>query len=1226
MKFKKVISVFVALILLFSSFSILEIDNGMMIKADAAGLSLTELKAKFPEGKYWNHYCSSTTDTSNYCKDQGINCYPDTVSSSPCWSHSASGYSSYVGKYDCNRYSGATQCCGFAKRISYLAYGSNCTAWSKGSLSSLKPGDVIHYYGDGAGSDWGHWVTVVAVNGSAITVGECNWGAKCLIKWSRVIYTYNLSSTTVYSAPYALTTGSTPSVSLTTDSRYSVPFKCRIISTTKVQCYNDAAKTSSPGYIYPDDDCVVTAIYTNGLLKCECPWSDGSTKTVYIDKSAFINSSMTPSSMTAPQYSTTYLRSDGGTSIGWIDPGDSITKVAVSGGYTQIIYPASVGKRCAWVPTSVLSSPDVVSYPTPFICRIRATEKVPCYNDVNFSSSPGNIYVDDECRITAIYTNGKVQCKCPWSDGSTKTVYVNSSVFFASTPTPVKMSAPKYALTYLRSTDTSASWGWIDVGDNIYKLGTSGNMTQIIYPTSSGEYRCAWAYTSDLTQTYTVSYNANGGTGAPGSQTKTYNVSLSLSSTVPLRTGYTFVGWSTSSSATSAQYAAGGAYNANSSVTLYAVWRANQYNISYNANGGIGAPSPQTKTHGSALTLSSTKPTWEGHSFLGWSTSSTATTATYTAGGSYTSNSAATLYAVWKTNTYTVSYDANGGTGAPASQTKTYDVLLKLSTSIPSKDGYSFVGWTSISGGTAVEYNPGDYFSYDSNTTLYAIWEKIPATLSSIEVSNTPKTEFNVGDTFTSDGLALTAHYSDDTTKTINSGYTVSAPNMSTPGTKTVTVSFEGKTTTYSINVKSALNAMLTVENKSVAVGEEFEVKVNISANPGFCYLKLRPSYDSSKFEFIEAVNGVVSTDTFSSTTDAMLWDSDKNATENGVLVTLKFKAKETLTSGTYSVGVTVVEGYNYDEVDINFSTTNATVTVTEKVTPVIESIEVSSMPTKTTYEIGEAFISAGLSIVATYSDGTTKSVTSGFDVSGFSSATAGAKTIKVTYQGKSTTFNVTVKAKEIDPNAAQIIVGGKTAVVGKTVDIDISLKNNPGIVSMSLKVDYDSSVMKLVNVADAGVLGTQVHKPSYSSPYYLIWANDTATENFTFNGNIVRLTFEISETATPGEYPITVSYDKDNYDIYNCDVECVDFSVICGNVKVIDVLIGDVNGDGLINNLDRLMLTRYLAMWDGYTEENVNITAADVNCDGKVNNLDRLILTRYLAKWDGYETLPYQA
>lgn len=81
-------------------------------------------------------------------------------------------------------------------------------------------------------------------------------------------------------------------------------------------------------------------------------------------------------------------------------------------------------------------------------------------------------------------------------------------------------------------------------------------------------------------------------------------------------------------------------------VTFSTAW--NTYTVSYNANGGSGAPSAQTKTYGQTLTLSSTVPTRAGYTFQGWATSSTATTANYSAGGSFTINATTTLYAVWK--------------------------------------------------------------------------------------------------------------------------------------------------------------------------------------------------------------------------------------------------------------------------------------------------------------------------------------------------------------------------------------------------------------------------------------------------------------------------------------------------------------------------------------------------------------------------------------------------
>ena len=167
---------------------------------------------------------------------------------------------------------------------------------------------------------------------------------------------------------------------------------------------------------------------------------------------------------------------------------------------------------------------------------------------------------------------------------------------------------------------------------------------------------------------------------------------------------------------------------------------------------------------------------------------------------------------------------------------------------------------------------------------------------------------------------------------------------------------------------------------------------------------------------------------------------------------------------------------------------------------------------------------------------------------------------------------------------------------------------------------------MTLVDVIDAGNLGTSVHSDQLTSPYVLNWVNDTITNNITFNGDIVTLVFEVKETASLGKYDIEVSYNYNEYDIYNVNAEKVKFYTVNGSIDVVDVIFGDANSDGSVNNLDRLVLTRYLANWSGYTEETVNLAACDLNNDGNVNNLDRLILTRYLANWSGYEELPHMS
>lgn len=167
----------------------------------------------------------------------------------------------------------------------------------------------------------------------------------------------------------------------------------------------------------------------------------------------------------------------------------------------------------------------------------------------------------------------------------------------------------------------------------------------------------------------------------------------------------------------------GGTKSASGSISVGA---KTSYTIAYNANGGSGAPATQTKWHGTALTLSSTKPTRTGYAFKGWAlTKSDADKGTwyYQPGSSCGRNENTTLYAVWEVNTYTISYNANGGTGTPGNQTKTYGVALTLSSTIPTRTNYTFLGWGTAASATTATYVPGSQYSDNRDITLYAVWK-----------------------------------------------------------------------------------------------------------------------------------------------------------------------------------------------------------------------------------------------------------------------------------------------------------------------------------------------------------------------------------------------------------------------------------------------------------------------------------------------------------------------
>ena len=211
-----------------------------------------------------------------------------------------------------------------------------------------------------------------------------------------------------------------------------------------------------------------------------------------------------------------------------------------------------------------------------------------------------------------------------------------------------------------------------------------------------------------------------------------------------------------------------------------------------------------------------------------------------------------------------------------------------------------------------------------------------------------------------------------------------------------------------------------------------------------------------------------------------------------------------------------------------------------------------------------------------------------------------------------------------VPSDVPQIVVESKTTSAGSTVAVNISIANNPGIVSMTLHVNFDSR-LELVSVQDTGLLPGKVHSTVMLNPYTLAWENDSATQNYTVNGTLVTLTFNVPENLEEGDYAVSVSYDSEGYEIYDFNAEPVDFAVVNGKISVTDIIYGDVNGDGKVNNLDRLILTRYLANWPDYPASRIK-PGADTNADGKINNLDRLILTRHLANWPDYATLPWSS
>ena len=194
----------------------------------------------------------------------------------------------------------------------------------------------------------------------------------------------------------------------------------------------------------------------------------------------------------------------------------------------------------------------------------------------------------------------------------------------------------------------------------------------------------------------------------------------------------------------------------------------------------------------------------------------------------------------------------------------------------------------------------------------------------------------------------------------------------------------------------------------------------------------------------------------------------------------------------------------------------------------------------------------------------------------------------------------------EDGPNIKIVDAKGKS---GKTVDVVIEIKNNPGIAYLSFDLGYDGSVMTLQSVTGNDVFDTAdfIAGDLEKNPYTVLAANYTGDK--TANGRFVTATFLIKEDCAEGTYEITVT----NPQAYNIDEAEKTFSATNGIVTVKNIDAGDVTGDGKINGMDLLRLGKYFAGWTVEIDE----TGADVTGDGKINGMDLLRLGKYFAGWE---------
>ncbi len=199
-----------------------------------------------------------------------------------------------------------------------------------------------------------------------------------------------------------------------------------------------------------------------------------------------------------------------------------------------------------------------------------------------------------------------------------------------------------------------------------------------------------------------------------------------------------------------------------------------------------------------------------------------------------------------------------------------------------------------------------------------------------------------------------------------------------------------------------------------------------------------------------------------------------------------------------------------------------------------------------------------------------------------------------------------------------EIKVENVSGIKGTTVEVPISLANNPGIASAKIRMSYDKLNLTPVSYETFGIFKTEGEFESNIDNaasideldfVTFVWIN---SEDTIGNGQVVKVKFTINSETDASEIPLNLIYTE----FCNENLELVTGNVTNGkiDVKDVEVLYGDINKDTKIDIRDLVILMQYLAQYTNLPE--INLEAADVYKDGKIDDLDLIKLLRYIADW----------
>lgn len=364
----------------------------------------------------------------------------------------------------------------------------------------------------------------------------------------------------------------------------------------------------------------------------------------------------------------------------------------------------------------------------------------------NTDANDKDVPVADTMDRATLDANAETQITMParaktvyalWAINPTLTYNVNAPATTKAPDAPASMTVP-----YNTAADDKSGWTVGDTG-KITGYSFDGWYTS---PTGGDKYDWSTKLTNDVTMYahwtangYTVKYDAGGGKGTMGDQKFTFDVPQNLSPNAFTRDGYTFTGWKradTGDAYQDGQQVANLTSTPNGIVTMIAQWTPNPASINYDPNpptgrtpGGQGTANWTGHT-GDTQAIGANGWTVDGYTFIGWNTSADGKGTAYAPGTTWIANGTLTLYAQWTPGQAGLTYDGNGATGGKTDpQPGKTDEKINVRDNGFTRDGYMFVTWNTQAGCKGKAVNPGDEWTLQGSSTLYACWAGTAQTL-----------------------------------------------------------------------------------------------------------------------------------------------------------------------------------------------------------------------------------------------------------------------------------------------------------------------------------------------------------------------------------------------------------------------------------------------------------------------------------------------------------------